>query len=598
MKGRKKNKEIRKENNCFGIGMRMKQWYSDLPLEKKIFYLSALTVFIPLVSSLLISSREFSVNFYDGQKKIIELNYNQTMSSLKSKVNHINTLSNMINSNEKINGTMGEICRESDFTKQYVKTKKIQEYLDVFGYSEEYSDILFFLKDYHVTVQGLPNFKSIEGEEGQHVLNKSKRTGSKPVWFYYTCGEVEEQQEYMTLSRKIIDMQDYSKILGVCLINIDCKDIQELFLTSIPNQIMYLADKEGNLIAANDYAGYNELQMTQEIEKSITKNLISQKVQGEIYFTKREEVNDTGMELVTLVPLTRVRSMMWGNLLPIVLFYIIFFVLSFLAVMLIAKSLSRRILLLTEKISGVQDGALEPLEVEQSKDEVGRLITSYNYMIHKIQELMQEQFQLGEEKKAAELKTLQSQVNPHFLYNTLNMINWMSQRGDKENVERMICALSRYYKLALSRGQDIITIGEEIELSKAYVEIQQNRFQGAIQFFVDVEDEILQYKIPKLTLQPLIENAIIHGIVESESGRGKITVSGCQEKDEIILSVVDNGVGMDVNHLEQKDLKGSGYGVYNIEQRLTLFFGLEQCLEIESVLGMGTCVSMTIKKKK
>lgn len=596
MKERKKNKEIRKKNNRFGIGMRMRQWYLDLSLEKKIFYLSALTVFIPLVSSFLISSRELSINFYDRQKNIIELNYNQTMSSLKSKVNRINTLSNMINSNEKINGTMGDICRESDFTKQYVKTKRIQEYLDVFGYSEEYSNILFFLKDYQETTQSLPNFKSIE--EGQHVLNKSNRTGSKPAWFYYTCGEVEEQQEYMTLSRKIIDMQDYSKILGVCLINIDCKDIQELFLTSIPNQIMYLSDKEGNLIAANDYAGYHDFQMNPVIEQSITKNLNSQKIQGEIYFTKREEINDTGMELVTLVPLTKVRSMMWGNMLPIVLFYIIFFVLSFLAVMLIAKSLSRRILLLTEKISGVQDGELELLEIEQSKDEVGRLITSYNYMIHKMQELMQEQFQLGEEKKATELKVLQSQINPHFLYNTLNMINWMSQRGDKENVERMICALSRYYKLALSRGQDIITIGEEIELSKAYMEIQQNRFQGAIQFFVDVEDEILQYKIPKLTLQPLIENAIIHGIVESESGRGKITVSGCQKKDEIILSVVDNGVGMDVNHLKEKESKGSGYGVYNIEQRLTLFFDIEQCLEIESVLGMGTCVSMTIKKRK
>jgi two-component system sensor histidine kinase YesM len=203
---------------------------------------------------------------------------------------------------------------------------------------------------------------------------------------------------------------------------------------------------------------------------------------------------------------------------------------------------------------------------------------------------------LGQEKKGAELKALQSQINPHFLYNTLDMINWMAQRSETENIRETVYALSRYYKLILNKGEDIITIGDEIELCNAYISIQQKRFKGKINFEIDVEEGIMMYLIPKITLQPLIENAILHGIAEGKSGRGVIIVSGWEDGDNLILSVTDDGAGMDsVEGIETRH-KGSGYGIRNIEMRLTLFYGVAQCIKYESTKGIGTCVSLNIRK--
>jgi two-component system sensor histidine kinase YesM len=264
----------------------------------------------------------------------------------------------------------------------------------------------------------------------------------------------------------------------------------------------------------------------------------------------------------------------------------------------IAKSISKPIVLLSHKMKDVKKRKLEKLEIKEQKDEIGNLVTSYNYMVDEIQSLLLQQFELGQEKKGAELMALQSQINPHFLYNTLDMINWMAKKNEEENIRDTVEALSKYYRLILNKGEDIITIRDELELCKAYITIQQKRFKQRIQFEIDVEDSILMYLIPKITLQPLLENAIIHGISESPSGTGTIIISGWEEDDKLILAVTDDGVGMDsVEGIENKH-KGSHYGISNIEMRLTLFYGMKQCISYESTKGVGTCVSLNIRKVK
>lgn len=241
----------------------------------------------------------------------------------------------------------------------------------------------------------------------------------------------------------------------------------------------------------------------------------------------------------------------------------------------------------------IQAGDIGKIEESQYRDEIGRLISNYNVMADRVEELLQEQYILGQEKAEAQLKALQSQINPHFLYNTLDMINWMSQKNETDNIRNVVHAMSRFYRLTLSKGRDIVAIRDEVQMCEAYMEIQKRRYKGRICYEVEVEDEILDCLIPKITLQPFLENAIIHGINEKEDGRGVVILNGWQEDGRITLSVTDDGDGMTVEDRE-KSPGGSHYGLSNIEHRLELFFGERIPVQIESSLGIGTCVIISI----
>ena len=193
----------------------------------------------------------------------------------------------------------------------------------------------------------------------------------------------------------------------------------------------------------------------------------------------------------------------------------------------------------------VQGGEIKKIQVgREYHDEIGQLVTHYNEMADKMDELMQEQYALGQEKMGAELKALQSQINPHFLYNTLDMINWMAQKNETDNIRSVVQAMSGFYRLTLSKGHDIVTIADEVKMCDAYMEIQRRRYRGKILYEAEVDREILDCLIPKITLQPFLENAIIHGISEKEDGRGMVILNGWMEDGRITLSVTDDGPGM------------------------------------------------------
>lgn len=258
-----------------------------------------------------------------------------------------------------------------------------------------------------------------------------------------------------------------------------------------------------------------------------------------------------------------------------------------------AKSITGRLKLLKEQMLRIQEGNICKMEEGPSRDEIGQLIGNYNVMVDQVEALLREQYTLGQEKVEAELKALQSQINPHFLYNTLDMINWMSQKKESENIRSVVQAMSRFYRLTLSKGRDIVSIRDEVEMCEAYMEIQKRRYRGRICYEVEVDGDILDSLIPKITLQPFLENAIIHGINEKADGRGMVILNGWMEDGRITLSVTDDGEGM-TQEDKKKSHQGSHYGLSNIEHRLELFFGESIPVQVESSPGIGTCVIINI----
>ncbi|MBQ5375801.1 MAG: sensor histidine kinase, partial [Lachnospiraceae bacterium] len=205
--------------------------------------------------------------------------------------------------------------------------------------------------------------------------------------------------------------------------------------------------------------------------------------------------------------------------------------------------------------------------------------------------------------RKAELDLLQAQINPHFLYNTLDAIVWSAEAGNQKQVVSMVGSLSDFFRTSLNRGKEIITIREELQHVRSYLEIQQIRYQDILSYEISVPEDIFEYRIPKITLQPLVENALYHGI-KNRRGGGKIIVSGENKEDCILLKVIDDGMGMTKERKAEVERglreatpeESSIYGLYNINERIRLTYGGSYGIYLESEFEKGTVVTVRLPK--
>ena len=252
-------------------------------------------------------------------------------------------------------------------------------------------------------------------------------------------------------------------------------------------------------------------------------------------------------------------------------------------------------------------GDFEVRAREGGDEELAVLGSSFNQMVERIGNLVEdirvEQLNL----RVTELKLLQAQINPHFLYNTLDTIIWLAEAGKKEEVVMMVTSLSDFFRTTLSKGKDYIRVEEEEAHIRSYLQIQQFRYQDILEYELRIPPELHEYQILKLTLQPLVENALYHGI-KNKRGLGKIMVTAQETDGKLIFCVRDNGRGMDSRRLAyvKKVIEGesadknepSGFGLYNVEQRIRLNYGLDYGLSIESEYEKGTEVKVVIPAVK
>lgn len=216
-------------------------------------------------------------------------------------------------------------------------------------------------------------------------------------------------------------------------------------------------------------------------------------------------------------------------------------------------------------------------------------------MLGSIDRLMKRVAYITDKQREAEYKALESQINPHFLYNTLDSIKWLAMRKKTKDVVDTIEALSNLYRFNLNKGREIVTVGEELNSIRDYMHIQNVRFGNKITLITDVPELIIRNRIIKMTLQPLIENSVYHGIQDSLKKAGTIRISGRVQDDFVILDVADNGGGIEEKRLESLlQRESGGYGLRNVNQRLKLFYGDEYGLTVESTKGEGTIVSVRV----
>ena len=271
-----------------------------------------------------------------------------------------------------------------------------------------------------------------------------------------------------------------------------------------------------------------------------------------------------------------------------------------------SKSVTKPIKKLCKMTEKVAEGDFTVKAKEADTDEIAVLTRSFNDMTQEIGSLVEDIKQQQKNLHIAETKLLQAQINPHFLYNTLDAIVWLAEEKRTDEVVAMVTALSDFFRTTLSKGRDFITVWEERSHIESYLKIQKFRYQDIMDYEIDIAEDMNEYMIPKLTLQPLVENALYHGI-KNKRGGGTIRITGYLEEGNMVFLVEDNGKGMTEDALEKlkkdiqkekRDKNIDGFGLGNVNQRIRHYYGEQYGMDIQSVENDGTKVKITLAAQK
>lgn len=413
-----------------------------------------------------------------------------------------------------------------------------------------------------------------------------------------------ERPWVITMSRGIANLVGSRASKGAVFIDLNYSAISELCdQNSIGDKgYVFIVDQDGNIVYhPQQQQLYNELQ-TENIDAVMNAKTDTVTVgKGEhekIYTISRSE--KTGW---TVVGCMNVAELLKGSRQAQRVYVVCaagLIVLALILSRLLARNITYPIQRLRDSMKKVQTGEFPTIDLEvSSENEIGSLTKSFNVMTHRIQELMAQNIHEQEQKRKSELKALQSQINPHFLYNTLDSIIWMAEGKKNEEVVLMTASLARFLRQSISNEDELVSIGQEAEYARSYLTIQKMRYKDKLEFQIDISPAIFGVKIIKLVLQPIIENAIYHGLKYKDS-KGFLIVRGYQEGEKAVLEVEDNGVGMDeetLSHIFEKhkvNYHSNGVGVYNVQKRLKLYYGEEYGIVYKSKKNEGTRAVITI----
>ena len=440
-------------------------------------------------------------------------------------------------------------------------------------------------QEWYATALEKPNGPILTSSHVQHIIS-----GERP-WV-------------ITLSRGIRDRSGSGEKEGVFFIDLNYSAISGLCDQSTVGTKGYafILDAKGNIVYhPQQQQLYNELQ-TENISLIMDTDedtvLTGTGNDGKLYSISRSEKTAW-----TVVDCTNVKELLSKSRQAqsvYVLTAIILVIVALLFSRFMARSITLPIQKLRDSMKKVQEGDFSVSDVVvDSKNEIGSLTKSFDVMTHRIHELMEQNVHEQEEKRKSELKALQSQINPHFLYNTLDSIIWMAEGKKNEEVVLMTASLARLLRQSISNEDEVVPIANEVEYARGYLTIQKMRYKDKLEFQIEVDSSILYIPLIKLVLQPIIENAIYHGLKYKES-KGLLIVKGFMKDGNAVLQVIDDGVGMDeetLAHIYDKhkvNYHSNGVGVYNVQKRLKLYYGEDYGITYTSELGKGTTATITI----
>lgn len=555
-------------------------WFNGIKLRYKLAIFYSLFCFLPVMLLFWLSFLQMRSIIDDKGKMNLQSYLQQSVSSMDRTLDGYNSLSDYI----AFDRTLAEVFSLEYGTpyEQYEQlTQKVDPILRTASYFHGGMQQITIYTDNGMVKHDTTVAPVSEIEETDWYQKTLEHPGLN--WF------ANYQEETLFSARKLAFSGARE---GVNILYMDV-DYQKLFTpyaeTLISECGLYITDQDGKLVFEESrFSGKNQ---NYDLTYS---EFLEQRDRGSTdYIILCEQSNTTGWTVWLYQPVglageaMRPIGVMAGVTILICIFAAV------LAYFITSGMVSSRIERLTHFMQEVQEGSMDMQMESDDRDEIGMLYRGFGSMMKRIRTLINEVYLSKITQKEAELKALQAQINPHFLYNTLSLINWKALAAGEEDISRMTLALSTFYRTALNRGRNVLQVETELSNTRAYLEIQSMLHDGDFDYEIEAQTEILQCESLNLILQPLVENAIHHGIEEKTDGRGKITVRGWKEDNCVWFMVEDNGVGMEQEVADKiLTMESKGYGVRNVDERIRLCYGEKYAMKVESVVGKGT--KMTI----
>ncbi len=583
------------------VRQKLKRRIERMPLLRKFIILFIIACMIPTIFSTLFLYSYLRNNTKNSQLELARHSHEQIASFLDYRLKQIYQSSQNISLDQTINHILKKEYTAG--TNEFVQLNDLNTLRETI---EKYHDanatddsIRLYVPDgriYSNENNLLFNLASAQDTAWYH------RSFAGWGWTTDCPPELMDTDGVIAIVKPIRDLELYNHMIGAIRTDLSLASVQEQLNRSniSVNSLSYLMSSDELLIASSDTRLNHLIQPIQTGLDGPTTNgeFIKVKSSSEDIWVLSSQIDKSDWTLVTAIPANELYTTLFSAQSQFMLTILLVFIIVVLLTLPAINSITNRVSLLIKQMQEVQRGNVRAHLTVHGEDEIGVLVTNFNDMLDRIEDLMSQRYVMGQELKSAELKALQSQVNPHFLYNTLEMISWLSEENQPEKVKSVVQAMARFYRLSLNRGDDTNTIFNEIELVRHYVLIQNMRFKDKIQLIISMQN-IDQYILPKITLQPIVENAINHGILENPDKSGTIRMTGFIDDDrQIHITISDDGQGIDEHQLnlmstgQAVSSDGSGFGFNSIGERLAIFFGVEKAVKIYSKKGVGTSVSL------
>lgn len=598
-----------------GLFYRLIRCFRDSTMRKKLMLSYFVLIFVPLgiltaVSYIRVSREYENQILYSASKS-----FDQAHTFISYKVNTLIQASDIVYFDTTVQAVLsrGRPEYEADLIQQNIDMAALDNFLNSFKNDEDVFRVCLYVPGWLSFSDQDVNFSNMDAFSETPHYDKLILTQDKVLWLPADAiideNSFSESVAVISLLRKIRNSERLAEIIGIVKVSILESQISDIIRKAniTKNGAVYLQNSGGEIICSSNTDLVDRYELKENIRRLGEGRTVWEvmSIGAEQFTVNAREVENTDWTLITAIPYSEILSQSNKIRELMLVLTLVIGVIAYGLAYIISTSTTKRISLLMKKMSKVQEGVLDVNIPTRSRDEIGKLISCFNYMVKRINMLAEERYRLGKEIKNAELKALQAQINPHFLYNTLDLINWKAMDNDVLEIAEISRSLARFYKLSLSKGKDIVSVGEELRHVETYVEIQNYRFDNRIKFLPEVPENIRQYGILKIILQPLVENSILHGILKKKSGQeGIIKLGGRLENGMIILTVRDDGAGMtgervrEILSPEAREPESRGYGVRNIDDRIKLCYGQRYGLTYHSSPGKGTLAEVRLPALK
>jgi two-component system sensor histidine kinase YesM len=571
---------------------------NNVSIKRKLITMYVLCVLIPILAVNTIFYRSVSSSVKEKELTVLKQSVDRIGTNFVTSIEQCMRVYSTINSDNKINSLLDTIYESpeaySSAYHEYVKDavgRFISVYnqilqIDIFTKNNSIIDSSYF----HVLDKDVLDSK---------WYNKFSQSGSNTLIYAYID---DSRQGYSSRDRRYLSVicKPYSynaSFSGNKIVKIDVvpNSLIDVINREKTDGIIYVVNDSNQIVLSNRTSIYNNDKEFIYFNNSLYSS-------HDIVITKDFEPNGylKGWKIIGVFPEKSIAPSLNSSKISVIIVAFISIAVATLVLFVIANSIKDRLEIVSRHLRGVAKENLDIIQYETGEDEIGELIRQYNKSTIRIKNLIEEVYESEIAKTKAELKALQSQVNPHFLYNTLNTVRLRSVlKGETETAE-IIKNMAKLFRSLLAWDDDLVTVKEELAITKDFLEIQKYRYGNKLDYKINVEDSLMEYKLPKMCVQTLVENSSVHGIERIE-GEGMISVDIYMQEGKLHCIVTDNGIGIESDRLEainnmlkQGKSIADSYGTSNIYRRLKLYFGEEVDFYIDSELNKGTRVMFAV----